>query len=374
MKRPSEIRFVEISKHFGATVAINSISLTIPGGCYCCLLGPSGCGKTTLLRLVAGHEIPTAGDVLIDGESVVDLPARSRPTAMMFQSYALFPHLNSLDNVAFSLRMRGLPKTERHKKAREVLDFVRMGEFAQRMPAQLSGGEQQRIALARALITEPKVLLLDEPLSALDEYFRVRMRVELRSMQQELGITFVHVTHTNTEAIATSDLVVVMDHGVIVQADSPSRVYEKPTSSFVARFVGGHNVFSGRILESREDGDIIEGQGGQRFWLPPGPVFADQQRSFAVSKDKVLVGRVAEERTDLEESLQRVLGWVQAIEYEGTRFKVSINLKNGETMIAHLAPQDFLSAGFDQGDHVAAWWKPEDVHVLLEDQADTPGD
>jgi len=198
------------------------------------------------------------------------------------------------------------------------------------------------------------------------------MRVELRAMQQELGITFVHVTHTNTEAIATSDMVVVMDHGIIVQADSPRQVYEKPISSFTARFVGGHNVFSGRILESREDGDIIEGRGGQRFWLPSGPVFAGQQRAFAVSKDKVLVDRVAEERTDLEESLQRVLGRVQAIEYEGTRFKVSIILKNEETMIAHLAPQVFLSAGFDQGDIVAAWWKPEDVHVLLENQADIP--
>jgi len=372
LKRPSEIQLVEISKRFGAIVAIDSIDLTIPGGTYCCLLGPSGCGKTTLLRMIAGHEIPTAGDVLIDGESVVGLPARSRPTAMMFQNYALFPHLNCLDNVAFSLRMRGLPKTERHKKAREILDFVRMGGFAQRMPSQLSGGEQQRIALARALITEPKVVLLDEPLSALDEYFRVRMRVELRSMQQELGVTFVHVTHTNTEAIATSDLVVVMDHGVIVQADSPRQVYEKPLSSFVARFVGGHNVFSGRILESHEDGDIIDGRDGQRFWLPPGPALDDQQRSFAVRKDKVAVGRVPEERTDLEESLQRVVGRVQAIEYEGTRFKVSIILSNEETIIALLAHHDFLSAGFSQGDHVAAWWKPEDVHVLLENQEDTP--
>lgn len=365
MKKPGEIQLVEISKRFGAVTAIDSMSLTIPGGCYCCLLGPSGCGKSTLLRTIAGHEIPTVGDVLIDGRSIIGLPARSRPTAMMFQNYALFPHLNCLNNVAFSLRMRGMPKAERHKKAMEVLDFVRMGGFARRMPAQLSGGEQQRIALARALITEPKVVLLDEPLSALDEYFRVRMRVELRSMQQELGITFVHVTHTNTEAIATSDLVVVMNHGVIVQADSPSRIYEQPTSPFVARFVGGHNVFSGLVLESRPDGDIIEGGDGRRFWLPPGPAPDDGRRSFSVRKDKVSVHRVPEKQTGSKGTLCQVAGRVQAIEYEGTRFKISITLPNEETVIALLAHDEFLSAGFGQGDQVVVRWTPEDVHVLL---------
>ena len=182
VQQTGELQLVDVSKRFGEVVAVDAVDLTIPGGSYCCLLGPSGCGKTTLLRIIAGHEMPSAGDVLIDGESVIGMPARSRPTAMMFQSYALFPHLNCLDNVAFSLRMRGMPKARRRERAQQVLDFVRMGGFTHRMPAQLSGGEQQRIALARALITEPKVVLLDEPLSALDEFFRVQMRVELRAI------------------------------------------------------------------------------------------------------------------------------------------------------------------------------------------------
>ncbi|UCE52649.1 MAG: ABC transporter ATP-binding protein [Desulfobacterales bacterium] len=367
MQQTGELQLVGVSKRFGEVVAVDAVDLTIPGGSYCCLLGPSGCGKTTLLRIIAGHEMPSAGDVLIDGESVIGMPARSRPTAMMFQSYALFPHLNCLDNVAFSLRMRGMPKIRRRERAQQILDFVRMGGFAHRMPAQISGGEQQRIALARALITEPKVVLLDEPLSALDEFFRVQMRVELRAMQQELAITFIHVTHTNTEAIATSDLVVVMDHGVIVQVDSPIQVYDKPRSSYVARFVGGHNVFFGRVVESKKEGDLIELSNGERLWAPPGPVSTDRRRSFAVRKDCMTVSRASDEPAKQWEPFHKVEGVVHAIEYEGTRFKVSVILNKEEMIVALMTHRDFMASGIDQGDPVVAWWSPEDVHVLLED-------
>jgi len=243
VRRPGEVELVDCTKLFGETLAVNGINLRIPAGTYCCLLGPSGCGKTTILRMIAGHETPTAGEVKIDGENVVGLPPVRRGTSMMFQDYALFPHLTCLDNVAFSLKMSGVAKAERRERAREML--------AERMPAQVSGGQQQRIALARALITNPRVLLLDEPLSALDEFLRLQMRGELRRMQHDLGITFIHVTHTQQEAIALADLVVVMDQGNIEQAASARDVYAVPFTAYVARFMGGQNVLTGPVSTSQ---------------------------------------------------------------------------------------------------------------------------
>src|SRR5262250_3764439 len=250
MTQSGDIALVNVTKRFGTTVAVDNLDLHLPHGSYCCLLGPSGCGKTTILRMIAGHETPTAGDVRIGGESVVGLTPVQRGTAMMFQSYALFPHRSVLDNVAFSLKLRGASKAERHSQARELLTKVRMERFADRLPAQLSGGQQQRVALARALITNPRVLLLDEPLSALDEFLRLQMRGELRRMQRELAITFIHVTHTQPEAIALADMVVVMDQGHIEQAASARDVYAAPRSAYVARFMGGQNVLSGSVVST----------------------------------------------------------------------------------------------------------------------------
>src|SRR5580658_748406 len=234
-----DVELVAVTKRYGATVAVNDVSLRIPHASYCCLLGPSGCGKTSTLRMIAGHEAISDGDILIRDRNVTDLPPARRGTSMMFQSYALFPHLSCLDNVAFSLKMRGVGKTERHKQAREFLDLVEMGDFANRLPAQLSGGQQQRVALARSLITEPQVLLLDEPLSALDPFLRVRMREELKRLQRELGISFIHVTHSQEEAMALADLMVVMEDGHIRQAAAPRAIFEEPASAFIARFIGG---------------------------------------------------------------------------------------------------------------------------------------
>jgi putative spermidine/putrescine transport system ATP-binding protein len=202
------------------TVAVDGINIVIEDGSYCCLLGPSGCGKTTILRMIAGHEAPTAGEIVIGGENVGGLSPRERGTAMMFQNYALFPHLSVRDNIAFSMRVRGVGKKERHREADRVIEQVQLTELANRLPAQLSGGQQQRVALARAIVTKPRVLLLDEPLSALDEYLRLQMRSELREMQQQLGITFIHVTHTQLEAVAVADQVIVMNTGRIEQAST----------------------------------------------------------------------------------------------------------------------------------------------------------
>src|SRR5580765_7979048 len=231
-----DVELISVTKRFGDTVAVNGISLRIPTASYCCLLGPSGCGKTTTLRMIAGHEAATEGDILIRGGNVTDLPPIRRGTAMMFQSYALFPHLDCLDNVAFSLKMRGVAKPERHRTAREFLSLVHMEPFAERLPSQLSGGQQQRVALARALITRPRVLLLDEPLSALDPFLRGKVREELKRLQRELGISFIHVTHSQDEAMALADLMVVMENGEIRQAGPPREVFERPASAFIARF------------------------------------------------------------------------------------------------------------------------------------------
>jgi putative spermidine/putrescine transport system ATP-binding protein len=244
MAQSMEIELVALTKRYGGVTAVDGISLRIPAGTYCCLLGPSGCGKTSTLRMIAGHETATEGDILLGAENITDLPPARRGTAMMFQSYALFPHLSCLDNVAFSLKMRGVSKTERRSRAAEVLARVEMTAFADRMPAQLSGGQQQRVALARALITDPSVLLLDEPLSALDPFLRVRMREELKTLQQRLGITFIHVTHSQDEAMALADLVVVMNQGRIEQAATAREVFNHPATTFIARFIGGHNVIA----------------------------------------------------------------------------------------------------------------------------------
>ncbi|MBI3503528.1 MAG: ABC transporter ATP-binding protein [Proteobacteria bacterium] len=242
MGSDGNIELISVVKRYGDTIAVNRINLRIAQGTYCCLLGPSGCGKTSTLRMIAGHEDVSDGDILLGNQTINDLPPAERGTAMMFQNYALFPHLDCIDNVAFSLKMRGLGKAERRAKALDMLKLVEMHDYAARLPGQLSGGQQQRVALARALITGPRALLLDEPLSALDPFLRTRMREELRRLQRELGITFIHVTHSQEEAMALADLVVVMNRGQIEQAAPPREVFNRPSSVFVSRFIGGHNV------------------------------------------------------------------------------------------------------------------------------------
>ncbi len=242
MAERTDLELVSLSKRFGDVAAVAGIDLKIEGGRYCCLLGPSGCGKTSTLRMVAGHEEPSSGHVVLGGREITHLSPAERGTAMMFQSYALFPHLSVLDNVAFSARMKGAPRAEREARARELLELVHMTPYAARLPAALSGGQQQRVALARALMMRPRVLLLDEPLSALDPFLRVKMRAELKRWHRELGMSFVHVTHSQEEAMALADLVVVMNHGRIEQAGSAREVFERPRTEFVARFIGAHNV------------------------------------------------------------------------------------------------------------------------------------
>ncbi|MEM9266507.1 MAG: ABC transporter ATP-binding protein [Cyanobacteria bacterium P01_F01_bin.13] len=249
-----------VTKKYGSVIAIENMTLDVPAGVYCCLLGPSGCGKTTALRMISGHESVTSGQVFIGDRCVNDLPAAKRNTAMMFQNYALFPHKTVWQNVEFGLKMQRVPQAERQERVAEILELVGLSHTAKRKPHQLSGGQQQRIALARALVTRPQVLMLDEPLSALDENLRVRMRGELRNIQKQFGLTFIQVTHHVEEAFSLSDQIVVMNHGHIDQVATPTELFNQPASQFVAKFIGDNNIFTGKVLSSTplDDGkDLI---------------------------------------------------------------------------------------------------------------------
>jgi putative spermidine/putrescine transport system ATP-binding protein len=361
------IEFVNVTKRFtpGVRPAVANLDLRVENGSYLCLLGASGCGKTTTLRMIAGHERPTEGEVRIGGRNVDGLTPGERGTAMMFQNYALFPHRSVLDNVAFALKIRGVGKAERHAQAHELLEKVRLEAFAQRLPSELSGGQQQRVALARALITNPRVLLLDEPLSALDEYLRLQMRGELRTMQRELGITFVHVTHTQLEAIAVADVVVVMEHGRIEQAGSARDIFLAPRNAYVARFMGGQNVLAGvveRVVDGRADAVTST---GVRLEIPLGGVrLAAGATAFAsVRRDRVTVRRPAQGELR-RDPLNSVDGEVHSIENQGSWVKITIDLGGDELFVANVLEKDYFADPIDIGERAFATWQAGDVRLL----------
>jgi spermidine/putrescine ABC transporter ATP-binding subunit len=249
--KAADVRLDKVGKSFGSVAAVNDVSLSIERGSIFSLLGPSGCGKTTTLRLIAGFEQPDTGEIYIRGQRVTSVPPYRRDFSMVFQSYALFPHLNVADNVAFGLRMRRVPRSERALSVADALDLVQLGALRDRFPRQLSGGQQQRVALARAIVVKPAVLLLDEPLGALDKMLREQMQVELRTLQQRLGITAVFVTHDQEEALTLSDRVAVMRAGVIEQIGAPREIYDRPRNEFVAGFLGASNFIDG-VIASRD--------------------------------------------------------------------------------------------------------------------------
>ncbi|MCW6508226.1 ABC transporter ATP-binding protein [Lichenifustis flavocetrariae] len=326
--RQADLELVHLTKRYGNTTAVDAIDLKIPANSYCCLLGPSGCGKTSTLRMIAGHESATVGDIVFGSANVTNLPPAKRGTAMMFQSYALFPHLSCVDNVSFSLKMRGVDKATRQARARQLLKLVAMDQYGDRLPAQLSGGQQQRIALARALITEPQIVLLDEPLSALDPFLRIKMRMELRRLQQQLGIIFVHVTHSQDEAMALADLIVIMNNGKIEQAGAPRDVFNHPNTAFVARFIGGHNVIP----------------------TVNGPI--------AVRADRLLLRRPQPGTNGL------IDGVVRSVEYQGTYVQLAIEDGDGREITATTDETTFDQTPFNPGDPIAISWGERDVHHL----------
>ena len=259
------LQLIDLHKRFGDVLAVQRINLTVADGEFLCILGPSGCGKSTALRMIAGFEEPTGGDILIDGASIVSLPANRRPTAMVFQKYTLWPHMRVYDNIAFGLRLRKLPRREIDEKVHGSLELVGLPAYARRFPAQLSGGEQQRIALARALVLEPKILLLDEPFSNLDALLRIRLREELHRIQRQTRITAIFVTHDQEEALSLADRIAVMAKGNVEQLDRPSMIYASPQTLFVADFIGTMNV----LKASQNDGQLRFGT--ERGYVLPAP-------------------------------------------------------------------------------------------------------
>ncbi|WP_299938418.1 ABC transporter ATP-binding protein [uncultured Pelagimonas sp.] len=322
MNGGNDLQLVNLTKKYGGTLAVDKIDYHFKAGTYVCLLGPSGCGKSSTLRMIAGHESVTDGSIVLAGSDVTHLPPAKRGTAMMFQNYALFPHLSVRDNVAFSLQMKGVDKATRDAKSNELLELVDMTSFADRLPAQLSGGQQQRVALARALITQPKVLLLDEPLSALDPFLRIRMRAELKKLQRELGITFIHVTHGQDEALALGDELVVMNNAVIEQAGSARDVWSAPKTEFVARFMGGHNVIS------------LDG------------------------------GKAALRADDVSLGDQGLNATVTTVEYQGGNVAVTARIEAGEEVLALVPEAAFFQFPKNPGDTVNLAWDEGRLHRL----------
>jgi putative spermidine/putrescine transport system ATP-binding protein len=332
MNFSSTTELVSVTKSYGQTIAVSDVSIKIPANSYTCLLGPSGCGKTSTLRMIAGHETVTRGDIILGGKNITDLPPAARGTAMMFQNYALFPHLSVVDNVAFSMKMKGIAKTARQEKALELLALVDMAKYAARLPAQLSGGQQQRVALARALITNPSILLLDEPLSALDPFLRLRMRGELKRLQRELGISFIHVTHSQDEALALADLIIVMNRGKIEQAGSAEDVFNRPRSEFVARFMGGHNVFA---------------QSGGKV---------------SIRADKITIAKKPVAGAARYEAV------VHEIEFLGSTYAVTLKQQTAEdgVITVSLSDAQFAKEPLEIGQTVFLNWRPGDVHPLAD--------
>ena len=351
------VELVHLIKRFGDVVAVNDVSLKIEDGEFFSLLGPSGCGKTTTLRVIAGLETVTSGEILLQGEAIGETPAFKRPVNTVFQNYALFPHLNVERNVAFGLEMQKVPKAEIKTRVAEALEMVRMADMARRRPNQLSGGQQQRIALARALVNRPKVLLLDEPLGALDLKLRKAMQLELKQLQEQVGITFIYVTHDQEEALIMSNRIAVMHDGKVLQIGSPEEIYDRPSNRFVADFIGETNFLEGTVNEI--SGEVID-------------VLLDEQTiikthsNSSVHKGQRVGVVIRPEKISLA-STGIVEGQVQEIIYIGTDTRYIIHLKNEISVTVREQNLNSNQANiYQKGDGVSLTWDPAHALVLTE--------
>ncbi len=353
-----------VTRRFGDFTAVDRVSLAIEAGEFFTLLGPSGCGKTTLLRMIAGFDLPDEGRILLDGEDLADRPPERRPVRTVFQSYALFPHMTVEGNVAFPLQMAKVPASEMPAKIAEALEDVRLAGFGKRMPHELSGGQRQRVAIARALVTHPRVLLLDEPLAALDAKLREEMQIELINLQKEVGITFVYVTHDQTEALALSHRIAVMNHGRVEQLDEPSRIYGLPATRFVADFIGQCNLLSGPVV-AREGGVLsldVPGIGVVRTAAPES-LAGSASGTVALRPEKI---RIAAQASG-ESRDNHVRGRVADLLYMGDVTVYKVETPGGARIEALLAnSQSGRAKFFEVGDAVEMGWAVDAGHYIAE--------
>ncbi len=356
---PPDVEMINVSKHFKDVVAVDSLSMEIAKGEFVSLLGPSGCGKTTTLRMIAGLEKPTSGKIRIQGHPTADLPAYRRPTNMVFQNYALFPHMSVFDNAAYGLSVQRIDKEIIKQKITQLLELVQLSGYEGRYPHQLSGGQQQRVALARALARDPAVLLLDEPLGSLDLVLRHDMQVELKRLHKQVGITFIYVTHDQEEALAMSDRIAVVNEGHLIQIADSKQLYEEPATKFVAGFVGENNVLPCKIVERNSDWAALEIEDG-RMLVPSGSAGTVGQSLYAcIRADRVALGSSSEAcQNRFEARLHEAV-------FRGTTVKWLVRLPSGCLMTIS-TPVGETSEQLSMGDTVQIGWNVADVRVLTE--------
>jgi spermidine/putrescine ABC transporter ATP-binding subunit len=353
-----------LAKRFGAVRAVDDVSLSVQPGEFLALLGPSGSGKTSILMSIAGFELPDAGSIAIDGRDVTYLPASQRNLGMVFQKYTLFPHLSVLDNVAFGLKMRGVARAERHRLAEQALATVRLEGYGKRMPAQLSGGQQQRVALARAIVYKPKVLLMDEPLSALDKNLREEMQLEIKRLQSQLGITVVFVTHDQGEALTMADRVAILNQGRIQQLDAPKALYERPRTRFVAGFIGETNFMPAEIGPLRTQGALVQLPGGAsprevRTDALVGRVAAGGRAVAALRPEQIVIGS--------PEDPAALRATVSGVIYSGSTVLCIAQLSDGTELRARLP--DPSRVALAAGDRVGLLWPADALRIYGEEVA-----
>jgi len=359
--RGSGLDLVSLTKVFpGGAVAVEDVNLHVDHGEYVVLLGPSGCGKTTTLRMIGGHETPTEGDIVLDGESLVSLAPHKRPTTTVFQHFALFPHRSVLENVEFGLKMHGVAKDERRRQALEAIEMVGLSELADRKPRALSGGQQQRVALARVLVTKPKALLLDEPLGDLDRLLQLRMRVELRNLQRQLGLMFIHVTHNQEEALSMADRIVVMNEARIQQIADPLTIATKPETELVARFMGDNNIIRGRVTRREGERLVVEDAHNVRTSVhAPG-------ESHEVGDEALVAVRAA--AVEVDENGAGSGGnaadcEIVFVEFLGDLVKLHLSA-GGDRMLAKVPGERYPAFRGREGERIRITWKEEDVQLL----------
>ena len=359
-----QITLTSVTKRFGDTVAVDDVSLQIEGGAFFSILGPSGCGKTTTLRLIGGFVYPTTGEVRINDEIMAETPPYRRPVNTVFQNYALFPHKTVAQNIAFGLQMKKSPKSEISEAVERSLDLIRLPGYGDRKPSELSGGERQRVALARALINEPTILLLDEPLSALDLKLRKQMQLELKVLQRKVGITFVYVTHDQGEALALSDRIAVMNDGKVLQVGTPAEIYDSPQSRFVADFIGTSNFLEGTLIGENEIALAT---------VPPAKIVCTPTRDMPLNTPVTVA--IRPERIDLRTApisdVPNALGGVIRDEsYLGTTLQYTVQTDYPTPLLVHQQNTGARDTPrFQRGDTVYLKWAPENAIVLKTDEA-----